>query len=344
MFKDGTLLITGGTGTFGNAVLKRFLSTDIREIRIFSRDEKKQDDMRRFYRNDKIKFYIGDVRDIESIRKAMRGADYVFHAAALKQVPSCEFFPMEAVKTNIIGTDNVLTAAIESGVRKVVCLSTDKAVYPINAMGLSKALMEKVIRAKSRQADSEKTLICGTRYGNVMASRGSVIPLFIRQIKTRQPITITNPNMTRFLMSIDEAIDLVLYAFQNGNPGDIFVRKSPASTIGDLARALIELFRANNEIRVIGIRHGEKMHETLLSKEEHMIAEDLGDFFRVPMDTRDLYYEKYFDTGDLDQSRYYDYTSENTRRLTVEEVKEKLLTLEYVRRELETLTYNEPSF
>ncbi|WP_372590341.1 polysaccharide biosynthesis protein [Fervidobacterium pennivorans subsp. carthaginiensis] len=344
IFKDKVLLITGGTGTFGNAVLKRFLDTDIREIRIFSRDEKKQDDMRRFYKNDKIKFYIGDVRDLESIRKAMRGVDYVFHAAALKQVPSCEFFPMEAVKTNIIGTDNVLTAAIEFGVRKVVCLSTDKAVYPINAMGMSKALMEKVVRAKSRQVDPEKTLICGTRYGNVMASRGSVIPHFIRQIKTGQPITITNPNMTRFLMSIDEAVDLVLYAFQNGNPGDIFVRKSPASTIGDLAKALLELFNANNEIRIIGIRHGEKMHETLLSKEEHMIAEDLGDFFRVPMDTRDLYYEKYFDTGEPDLSKYYDYTSENTRRLTVEEVKEKLLTLEYVRRELESPTYNEPSF
>ncbi len=343
-FENKVLLVTGGTGTFGNAVVKRFLKTAIKEIRVFSRDEKKQDDMRRFYKNDKIKFYLGDVRDIESVRKAMRGVDYIFHAAALKQVPSCEFFPMEAVKTNVLGTENVLTAAIEYGVRKVICLSTDKAVYPINAMGMSKALMEKVIRAKSRQVDPEKTTICITRYGNVMASRGSVIPLFIRQIKSGQPLTITNPNMTRYLMTIEEAVDLVLYAFEHGNPGDIFVKKAPASTIGTLAQAIKELFNADNDIQIIGLRHGEKIHETLLTKEEHIEAEDMGDFFRVPMDTRDLYYEKYFEEGKKDLSRYYDYTSENTTRLDIEGTKQKLLEVEYVRQQLATKEYSEPSF
>ncbi len=343
-FENKVLLVTGGTGTFGNAVIKRFLTTGIKEIRVFSRDEKKQDDMRRFYKNYKLKFYLGDVRDIESVRKAMRGVDYVFHAAALKQVPSCEFFPMEALKTNIFGTENVLTAAIEYGVRKVICLSTDKAVYPINAMGMSKALMEKVIRAKSRQVDPEKTTICITRYGNVMASRGSVIPLFIRQIKSGQPLTITNPKMTRYLMTIEEAVELVLFAFEHGDPGDIFVKKAPASTIGDLAQALKELFNADNEIRIIGIRHGEKMHETLLTKEEHIVSEDLGDFFRVPMDKRDLYYEKYFEEGEMDLSRYYDYTSENTTRLDLEGTKQKLLECEYVRQQLSTKEYSEPSF
>ncbi len=290
MFKDKVLLVTGGTGTFGNAVVRRFLNTDIKEIRIFSRDEKKQDDMRRYYKNDKLKFFIGDVRDIQSVRNAMPGVDYVFQAAALKQVPSCEFFPLEAVKTNILGTENVLTAAIEYGVKKVVCLSTDKAVYPINAMGMSKALMEKVFVAKSRTVDPDKTLICGTRYGNVMASRGSVIPLFVSQIKSGKPLTVTNPDMTRFLMSIEEAVDLVLYAFENGNQGDRFVRKSPASTIGVLAQALKEIFEVDNEIKIIGTRHGEKMHETLLTKEEHLVAQDLGDFYRIPPDTRDLNY------------------------------------------------------
>ncbi|NLM25269.1 MAG: polysaccharide biosynthesis protein, partial [Firmicutes bacterium] len=333
MFKDKTLLITGGTGSFGNAVMKRFLDTDIKEIRIFSRDEKKQDDMRRQYKNDKLKFYIGDVRDLQSIRNAMHGADYVFHAAALKQVPSCEFFPLEAVKTNVLGTDNVLTAAIEYGVRKVICLSTDKAAYPINAMGMSKALMEKVIIAKSRTVDPQKTLICCTRYGNVMASRGSVIPLFIEQIKNGQPLTVTNPNMTRFLMSLDEAVELVIFAFQNAEAGDILVQKSPASTIGDLAQAIKELFHAGNEIKIIGIRHGEKRYETLLTKEEYIKAEDLGNCFRVPADKRDLNYDKYFVEGIRKHFTEEEYNSDSTERLNVEQIKEKLLSLEYVRQE-----------
>jgi UDP-N-acetylglucosamine 4,6-dehydratase/5-epimerase len=298
MFKQKTLLITGGTGSFGNAVLKRFLETDIMEIRIFSRDEKKQDDMRRLYQHDKLKFYIGDVRSKESVKEAMYGVDFIFQAAALKQVPSCEFFPLEAVKTNILGTDNVLTAAIEAGVKKVVCLSTDKAAYPINAMGISKAMMEKVFIAKSKVVDPEETLICGTRYGNVMASRGSVIPLFIQQIKEGRPLTITNPNMTRFLMSLEEAVELVVFAFQHAKAGDIMVQKAPASTIGDLAQAVKELFSAENEIKIIGTRHGEKLYETLLTKEEHFVAQDLGSFFRVPADTRDLNYDKFFVEGD----------------------------------------------
>lgn len=335
IFKDKVLLVTGGTGTFGNAVVRRFLNTDIKEIRVFSRDEKKQDDMRKFYKNDKLKFYIGDVRDIQSVRNVMHGVDYIFHAAALKQVPSCEFFPLEAVKTNVLGAENVLTAAIEFGVKKVVCLSTDKAVYPINAMGLSKAMMEKIFIAKSRTVDPDRTLICGTRYGNVMASRGSVIPLFIQQIKSGKPLTVTNPDMTRFLMSIEEAVELVLYAFENGRPGDIFVKKSPASTIGTLAQAVKEIFEAGNEIKIIGTRHGEKMHETLLTKEEHLVAEDLDDFFRIPADTRDLNYEKYFEEGTLDLSRYVDYRSDNTMILNLEQTKEKLLSLEYVQKELE---------
>jgi UDP-glucose 4-epimerase len=335
MFKDKTLLVTGGTGTFGNAVVRRFLNTDIKEIRIFSRDEKKQDDMRRFYKNDKLKFFIGDVRDIQSVRNAMYGVDYVFQAAALKQVPSCEFFPLEAVKTNILGTENVLTAAIEFGVKKVVCLSTDKAVYPINAMGMSKALMEKIFVAKSRTVEPDKTLICGTRYGNVMASRGSVIPLFVQQIKSGKPLTVTNPEMTRFLMSIEEAVDLVLYAFQNGNQGDRFVKKSPSAKIGDLAQAMKEIFEVENEIKIIGTRHGEKMHETLLTKEEHLVSKDLGDFYRIPADTRDLNYEKYFEEGTYDLSKYVDYRSDNTTILNVEQTKEKLLSLDYIQKELE---------
>jgi len=334
MFKDKTLLITGGTGSFGNAVLKRFLDTDIGEIRIFSRDEKKQDDMRKIYKNPKIKFYIGDVRDMQSIRNAMHQVDYIFSAAALKQVPSCEFFPIEAVKTNILGTDNTLTAAIEFGVKKVICLSTDKAAYPINAMGISKAMMERVFVAKSRTVDPSCTLICGTRYGNVMASRGSVIPLFIEQIKNHQPLTVTDPEMTRFLMSLDEAVDLVLYAFQHGDPGDILVQKSPASTIGDLAQALKELFASDSEIRMIGTRHGEKTWETLLTREESSVAVDLGNYFKVPADTRDLNYEKYFTKGNRKLKEVGEYTSDNTERLNVEQIKERLLTLDYIRSEL----------
>ncbi|MCF6095691.1 polysaccharide biosynthesis protein [Thermovorax subterraneus] len=334
IFKGKTLLITGGTGSFGNAVLKRFLNTDIGEIRIFSRDEKKQDDMRRFYKNDKIKFYIGDVRDLASVKNAMYGVDFVFHAAALKQVPTCEFFPLEAVKTNVLGTDNVLTAAIECGVKKVICLSTDKAAYPINAMGLSKALMEKVFIAKSRTVSPDKTLICGTRYGNVMASRGSVIPLFVQQIKSGQPLTVTNPNMTRFLMSLDESVDLVLYAFEHGQSGDIFVQKAPACTIGDLAKALLEIFEADNEIKIIGTRHGEKLYETLLTKEEYLVAEDLGKYFRVPADNRDLNYDKYFVKGDERLSIEREYNSHNAERLNVEQIKEKLLALDYIQEEL----------
>ncbi|MFL0268897.1 polysaccharide biosynthesis protein [Candidatus Clostridium radicumherbarum] len=335
MFKGKTLLITGGTGSFGNAVLNRFLNTDIGEIRIFSRDEKKQDDMRKLYKNDKIKFYIGDVRDLASIKNAMHGVDYIFHAAALKQVPSCEFFPLEAVRTNILGTDNVITAAIEYGVKKVICLSTDKAAYPINAMGISKAMMEKVFVAKSRTVSPNKTVICGTRYGNVMASRGSVIPLFVEQIKNRQPLTVTNPDMTRFLMSLDDAVELVIFAFQNAESGDIMVQKSPASTIGDLAEAIKELFNSDNEIKIIGTRHGEKLYETLLTREEYLHAEDMGRFFRVPADKRDLNYDKYFEIGNENLSIEKEYNSHNTRILNIEQIKEKLLELEYIRQELE---------
>lgn len=335
MFKNKTLLITGGTGSFGNAVLNRFLDTDIKEIRIFSRDEKKQDDMRHLYNNDKIKYYIGDVRDLASIKNAMYGVDYVFNAAALKQVPSCEFFPLEAVKTNVIGTDNVLTACIESGVKKVICLSTDKAAYPVNAMGTSKAMMEKVFVAKSRTVDPEKTLISGTRYGNVLCSRGSVVPLFIEQIKSRQPLTVTDPSMTRFIMSLEEAVELVVFAFNNAESGDIMVQKAPATTIGVLAQAVKELFEADNEIKVIGIRHGEKMYETLLTNEECANAIDMGNFFRVPADKRDLNYDKYFTEGMQEKNTLTEFNSNNTDLLTVEQTKEKLLALQYIKDELE---------
>lgn len=335
MFTNKVLLITGGTGSFGNAVLGRFLVTDIGEIRIFSRDEKKQDDMRRTLRNERVKFFIGDVRDYSSIAAVMHGVDYVFHAAALKQVPSCEFFPMEAVKTNIIGTDNVLTAAIACGVKKVICLSTDKAVYPINAMGISKAMLEKVMIAKSRTVNPDQTTICATRYGNVMGSRGSVIPLFIQQVKAGQPLTVTDPNMTRFLMKMDEAVDLVLFAYEHGHPGDIFVQKAPACTIGDLALAVREIFDADNEIKVIGTRHGEKQHETLVTREEMARAVDLGEYYRIPADGRDLNYEKFFTHGEEQITYGTEYNSENTRRLNVEEVKAKLLSLDFVQRELE---------
>jgi len=336
MFKGKTLLITGGTGSFGNAVMHRFLESDIKEIRIFSRDEKKQDDMRKLYKSDKLKFHIGNVRDLASIKNAMYGVDYVFHAAALKQVPSCEFFPLEAVKTNVIGTDNVLTAAVEMNVEKVICLSTDKAAYPINAMGISKAMMEKVFVAKAKSVNDSGTLICGTRYGNVMASRGSVIPLFIEQIKNGQPITITDPDMTRFLMSLEEAVELVVFAFEKAVAGDIMVQKSPASTVRDLAQAIKELFNADNEIKIIGTRHGEKLYETLLTKEEHIVSQDMGDFYCVPADTRDLNYDKYFVEGDQQLSSQEEYNSHNTERLNVEQVKEKLLELQYVRDELES--------
>ena len=319
MFAGKTLLITGGTGSFGNAVLKRFLDTDIKEIRIFSRDEKKQDDMRHLYHNDKIKYHIGDVRDLASIKNAMYGVDYVFQAAALKQVPSCEFFPMEAVKTNVFGTDNVLTACIEAGVKKVICLSTDKAAYPINAMGTSKAMMEKVFVAKSRTVAPDRTMICGTRYGNVMCSRGSVIPLFIEQIKAGKPLTVTEPKMTRFIMSLEEAVDLVLFAFENAQSGDILVQKAPACTIEVLAQAVKELFHADNPVKVIGIRHGEKMYETLLTKEECARATDLGNFYRVPCDKRDLNYDKYFVQGDTEQVKLTEFNSDNTTRLDVEQ-------------------------
>lgn len=334
LFENKTLLITGGTGSFGNAVMKRFLHTDIKEIRIFSRDEKKQDDMRKFYQNDKLKFYIGDVRDELSIRNALHGVDYVFHAAALKQVPSCEFFPLEAVKTNILGTENLLNAAIYHEVKKVICLSTDKAAYPINSMGISKAMMEKVFVAKSKTVDSNKTLICGTRYGNVMASRGSVIPLFINQIKAGEPLTITDPNMTRFLMNLEEAVELVVFAFKNAEAGDIMVQKSPASTIGDLAQAIKELFDVDNDVKIIGTRHGEKRYETLLTKEEFVKSENLPGFYRVPADKRDLNYEKYFALGDKKLTTVEEYNSDNTNILSIKEIKERLLELEYVRNEL----------
>lgn len=339
IFKDKVLLITGGTGSFGNAVLNRFLRTDIGEIRIFSRDEKKQDDMRHEFQAkmpevaEKIKFYIGDVRDLSSIRPAMSGVDYVFHAAALKQVPSCEFFPMEAVRTNVIGTDNVLTAAIDAGVKSVICLSTDKAAYPINAMGISKALEEKVAIAKSRT--SGKTKICCTRYGNVMCSRGSVIPLWIDQIRNKKPITLTDPNMTRFIMSLEEAVDLVLFAFKNGETGDLFIQKAPACTIRTQAEAVCELFGGNkDDIKVIGIRHGEKLYETLLTNEECAKAIDLGDFYRVPADNRGLNYDKYFSDGDEKRSTLSEFNSNNTRLLNVEETKAKIAELAYIQEEL----------
>ena len=340
VFKDKTLMITGGTGSFGNAVLNGFLETDIKEIRIFSRDEKKQDDMRHEFQakmpeaSNKIKFFIGDVRDLASVKNAMHGVDYIFHAAALKQVPSCEFFPIEAVKTNVLGTENVLTAAIEEGVKSVICLSTDKAAYPVNAMGTSKAMMEKVIVAKSRTVDPEKTKICCTRYGNVMCSRGSVIPLWIEQIKAVNPITITEPSMTRFIMSLEEAVDLVLFAFENGTSGDILVQKAPACTIEVLAKAVTELFAPGHEIKVIGIRHGEKMYETLLTNEECANAIDMGEFYRVPCDKRDLNYDKYFKEGDVERNILTEFNSSNTELLDVEQVKEKLLTLQYIRDEL----------
>jgi UDP-N-acetylglucosamine 4,6-dehydratase/5-epimerase len=334
MFDGKTLLITGGTGSFGNAVLRRFLDTGIKEIRVFSRDEKKQEDMRLGLANPKVKFYIGNVRDYESLFYAMDGVDYVFQAAALKQVPSCEFYPLEAVKTNVLGTENVLNAAIAQRVERVIALSTDKAVYPINAMGISKAMMEKVVVAKSRFIDPLKTMLCCTRYGNVMASRGSVIPLFIKQIKEGKPLTVTDPNMTRFLMSLDDAVDLVLYAYVNGKQGDTFVQKAPASTIGDLAQALLELFKARNEIKTIGTRHGEKLYETLLTREEMAHSQDLGGYYRIPADNRDLNYNKYFVEGEKELSLAEDYHSHNTTRLDVEQVKEKLLGLEYVRQEL----------
>ena len=337
-FENKTLLITGGTGSFGNAVLNRFLFTDIGEIRVFSRDEKKQDDMRHEFQvkmpevADKIKFYIGDVRDLASVKNAMHGVDYIFHAAALKQVPSCEFFPLEAVKTNVLGTDNVLTAAIEAGVKSVICLSTDKAAYPVNAMGTSKAMMEKVVVAKSRT--TRDTKICCTRYGNVLCSRGSVVPLWIDQIKAGKPITITEPSMTRFVMSLDEAVDLVLFAFQEGESGDILVQKAPACTIETLAKAVTELFDPGHEIRVIGIRHGEKLYETLLTNEECASAIDLGNFYRVPCDKRGLNYDKYFKNGDTERNPLTEFNSSNTDQMSMEQVKQKLLTLSYIQEEL----------
>ncbi|EKT4519550.1 polysaccharide biosynthesis protein [Flavobacterium psychrophilum] len=328
-----TLLITGGTGSFGTAVLNRFLESDhFKEIRIFSRDEKKQDDMRNVYKNDKLKFYIGDVRDISSVEKAMNGVDYVFHAAALKQVPSCEFFPMEAVKTNVFGTQNVIDAAVKYEVKKVICLSTDKAAYPINAMGISKAMMEKVAVAASRNL--EKTTVCLTRYGNVMASRGSVIPLFVKQIKNGEDITITDPNMTRFLMSLEEAVELVLFAFEHGNSGDLFVNKAPAGTIGDLAQALKEMFKATTNIKIIGTRHGEKLYETLCTREEMVKAQDMGDFYRIPADNRDLNYAQYFSEGEEDVSKIEDYHSHNTKQEDVEGMKQLLLKLPLIRKEI----------
>ncbi|MDY3929412.1 MAG: nucleoside-diphosphate sugar epimerase/dehydratase [Clostridia bacterium] len=341
LFTNKTLLITGGTGSFGNAVLNRFINTDIGEIRIFSRDEKKQDDMRHEYQakypqlSGKIKFYIGDVRDLASVKNVMHGVDYIFHAAALKQVPSCEFFPIEAVKTNVIGTENVLTAAIESGVKKVICLSTDKAAYPVNAMGTSKAMMEKVVVAKSRTVSPEKTSICCTRYGNVMCSRGSVIPLWIEQIKNGEPITLTEPNMTRFIMSLEEAVELVLFAFEHAQSGDIMVQKAPACTIQTQAEAVCELFGGNkSNIKIIGIRHGEKMYETLLTNEECANAVDMGNFYRVPADKRDLNYDKYFREGDANRNKLTEFNSNNTELLSVKQVKEKMLKLEYIREEL----------
>jgi len=334
IFDSKSLLITGGSGSFGNAVLRRFLKTNIAEIRIFSRDEKKQDDMRRFYNDKRIKFYIGDVRNEGSVRSAMVGVDYVFHAAALKQVPSCEFFPVEALKTNALGTDNVLDAAEKYHVKRVVTLSTDKAVYPINAMGITKALMEKIMIARSRNNDPNKQVFCGTRYGNVMASRGSVIPLFVEQIKAGQPLTITDPNMTRYMMTLDDAVDLVLFAFENGKPGDIFVQKAPAATIETLAKALLELYKAKNPIKVIGTRHGEKLYETLLTREEMIKAYDMGNYFRIPADNRDLNYGLYFNEGQTDITQIEEYNSHNTHRLDVEGMKELLLKLPLIRKDI----------
>jgi len=329
MFKNKTILISGGTGSFGNAVLRKFLDTDIKEIRIFSRDEKKQDDMRKYYNNSKLKFYLGDVRDSQSVMNVTRGVDFIFHAAALKQVPSCEFYPLEAVKTNILGTENILEAAIRCGVERVICLSTDKAVYPINAMGLSKALMEKVLIAKSRI--SSDTIICATRYGNVMASRGSVIPLFIEQIKAGKPITVTDSNMTRFMMTLEDSVDLVLFAFQNGNPGDVFVQKSPAATIGQLAKAIAEVLGVpDHPVYIIGTRHGEKLYEVLLSREEMVKAEDMGKYYRVLPDLRDLNYDKYFQEGEIEVSTAEDYNSHNTEQLDIEGIKELLLSIPYI--------------
>lgn len=333
MFKNKKLLITGGTGSFGNAVLNRFVDTNIKEIRIFSRDEKKQDDLRKRINNPKVKFYIGDVRDNRSVENAVRGVDYIFHAAALKQVPSCEFFPVEAVKTNILGAENVLEAATSFKVERVVILSTDKAVYPINAMGLSKALMEKVMIAKSRSLNGSSTIMCGTRYGNVMASRGSVIPLFVDQIKNGKPITITDPNMTRFMMTLDDAVDLVIYAFQNGQPGDIFVQKSPASTIETLAQALKELYKSDIPVNIIGTRHGEKLYETLVNREEMVKAEDHGNYYRIPADNRDLNYDLYFSEGEDNVSKVEEYHSHNTHRLDLEGTKELLLKLDFIKKD-----------
>jgi UDP-glucose 4-epimerase len=334
MFNNKTLLITGGTGSFGNAVLHRFLNTDIKEIRIFSRDEKKQHDMRLAYNNPKIKFYIGDVRNYNSIQAAMQGVDYVFQAAALKQVPSCEFFPLEATQTNVMGTDNVIRAALANDIKNIICLSTDKAAYPINAMGMSKALMEKVAIAASRNIPEGKTKICVTRYGNVMASRGSVIPHFIEQIKAGLPITITDPNMTRYLMSLEEAVDLVLFAFKNGNQGDLFVQKAPATTIGDLAQAILKLFNASNPIKIIGTRHGEKLYETLCTREEMAKSLDIQDFYQIPADNRDLNYGNFFESGDVKTSVVEDYNSHNTTRLNVEQTMQKLLKLDYIQQEI----------
>ena len=335
MFKDKTLLITGGTGSFGSTILEKFKNIDIKEIRIFSRDEKKQHDLRVKLNNPKVKFFIGDVRDKESVDNVVKGVDYIFHASALKQVPACEFFPLEATKTNVIGTSNVLTSAIKHEVKKVICLSTDKAAYPINAMGISKALMEKVAIANSR--NSNKTIICVTRYGNVMASRGSVIPHFVEQIKKNNPLTLTDPNMTRFLMSLDEAVDLVLFAFKNGKAGDLFIQKSPGSTVQDLALAIQDLFNSKKEMTIIGKRHGEKMYETLATKEELVKAEDLKNYFRIPADNRDLNYDKYFVEGNQENQSEEDYNSSNTNQLSIKQIKEKLLTLDYIKTELEQL-------
>lgn len=334
MFKNATLLITGGTGSFGNSVLERFIDTDIGEIRVFSRDEKKQDDMRKKYKNDRIKFYIGDTRDQSSVDKAMGGVDYIFHAAALKQVPSCEFFPLEAVKTNVLGTENVLSSAISHGVKKVICLSTDKAAYPINAMGMSKAMMEKIYVAKSRSTSCKNTVICGTRYGNVMASRGSVIPMFVEQIKSNQPLTVTYGGMTRFIMSLKQSVELVLFAFEHGKPGDLFVQKAPACTIETLAKAVKKVLKVENEVKEIGMRHGEKIYETLLTREEMANAIDMKDFYRVVPDKRDLNYSKYVSSGTPEKHMIEEYTSHNTRRLDVDETAEILLSLDYIRNEI----------
>lgn len=334
MFDDSVLMITGGTGSFGNTILHRFLNTGVKEIRVFSRDEKKQEDMRIALNNPKLRFQIGDVRDYESVREAMKGVDYVFHAAALKQVPSCEFYPMEAVRTNVLGTENVMNAATAAGVKRLIVLSTDKAVYPINAMGISKAMAEKLMIAKARSQRESETTLCATRYGNVMASRGSVIPLFVSQLKEGKPLTLTDPNMTRFLMSLEDSVDLVLHAFAHGTQGDIFVQQAPASTVADLAQALKELFKRDNPIHIIGTRHGEKLYESLISREEMAHAENMGNYYRIPADNRDLNYAKYFSEGEENISQNHDYTSHNTRRLNIEQIKELLLKLDYIRKEL----------